>query len=84
MCGGTIVTAAPAAPSALRSGTVSFVTEVHELLNTVHVGGLLNSFLPSITIIAGPRHFRVYVKIPDADLILRSSREMKGVFLGGR
>lgn len=53
----------PAAIPILLSGTVGFVTaEVCELLNAVYVGGMLNSFLPSITIKASPKPFRVNVK----------------------
>lgn len=53
----------PAAIPVLLSGTVAFVAaEVCELLNAVYVGGMLNSFLPSITIKASPKPFRVNVK----------------------
>lgn len=77
-----IVTTAPAAALALLSGTVGFVTaEVCELLNAVYVGDMLNSFLPRITIMGGPQHFRVHVKFPDADLILIPSIEVNGIYL---
>ena len=43
---------------------------------------MMNSFLPSIIIIGGPKHFRVYVKAPDAHLILIPSIGIGSIFLG--
>lgn len=67
----------------LLSGLLGFITaEVCELLSEVCVGSILNSFLPSIILVGGPKHFRVYVKAPDARLILVPSIEINGICLG--
>ena len=78
------VKAAPVTIPALLSNAIGFVTaEVCELLNAVCVGGLMNSFLPSITMIGGPKHCRVHVKTLDANLILIPSIDMNDICLWG-
>ena len=52
---GSVMAAAVAIPD-LLSDTVGFVTaDVCELLNAAGVGGMVNSFLPSIHIRGGPK-----------------------------
>jgi hypothetical protein len=43
----------------------------------------LDSFLPRIIKIGGPKQFRVYGKAPEAELIFIPSRELQGMCLWG-